>query len=693
MQDVVVDGSATLHGRHDGGEVVVGQHHVARLLGHLGAGDAHGHADLGLLERGRIVDPVAGHGCDLAVGLQRSDDADLVLRRHPGTNPDRLDPPGELVVVHGIDIGAGHDLAFDSQLTCDRPRGGGMVASDHAHADAGVVALLDGGDRFGASRVEDADESLQGELDHLVGQLAFVLRSAHRQAAAGHRQDAQTPRPEIVVAPNQLGAPILVEDRLRIAKSDPPASRHHHVGRTLDRHHRSTRLVGIRVQGGHELRRRVEGHLSRACAPCPFGLGIQAGLAGQHDQRALGGIAHKLGRAPLRGPQVGVVAEHRQPQCAAEPCRLCLVDERAGGRHCDRALGTVAKSFDHEVRPAHDQPGGGHLVERERAGLVRADRSGGSEGLDRGQPPDDGVVLGHARHPDGERHGDHRGQTLGDGGHRQRHRFQRGVGEYLALGHRQPEHRQHRQTRDCRQSTGQHVELSLQWRLGILGRGQQAGETTDLGGHRCVGDQQLGASPDDGGVHVGAVGAIGCREATTVHPFDRQGIDALLGGHGFTREGGLLDRQVGGQQQTPVGRHPIPRYEDDHNAPNPLGGRHLQDLAVALHPDHELEHGSQRCQRLVGPTLLHIPQDRVDEQDHHDHDRVLEITDRGREDRSPHEDVGQHVAELVEEAQPARTPLRLGKTVGPVLLHAPVHLVGAEAPGRVHLQPLGRLIR
>ena len=41
--------------------VVVGEHHVGGLFGHVGAGDAHGHADVGPLERWRIVDAVAGH--------------------------------------------------------------------------------------------------------------------------------------------------------------------------------------------------------------------------------------------------------------------------------------------------------------------------------------------------------------------------------------------------------------------------------------------------------------------------------------------------------------------------------------------------------------------------------------------------------------------------------------------------------
>src|SRR6516164_7296370 len=48
--DVVVDCAPLLHRCRDRGEVVVGQYHSRGFLGHLGALDAHGDADVGLLE-------------------------------------------------------------------------------------------------------------------------------------------------------------------------------------------------------------------------------------------------------------------------------------------------------------------------------------------------------------------------------------------------------------------------------------------------------------------------------------------------------------------------------------------------------------------------------------------------------------------------------------------------------------------
>ncbi len=60
--DVGIDVPAVLHRLHNGGEIVVYEHHVGGVLGHVCAGDAHGHTDVRLLQGGGVVDPVSGHG-------------------------------------------------------------------------------------------------------------------------------------------------------------------------------------------------------------------------------------------------------------------------------------------------------------------------------------------------------------------------------------------------------------------------------------------------------------------------------------------------------------------------------------------------------------------------------------------------------------------------------------------------------
>ena len=77
------DGAAFLYRGHDRGEVVVGEHDVGGFLQHIGAGDSHRHADVGAHQRRRIVRPVAGHGDDRPVRVQRLHDAQLVLGIDP----------------------------------------------------------------------------------------------------------------------------------------------------------------------------------------------------------------------------------------------------------------------------------------------------------------------------------------------------------------------------------------------------------------------------------------------------------------------------------------------------------------------------------------------------------------------------------------------------------------------------------
>src|SRR4029450_10175293 len=62
LEQVVVQVPAVVDRVDDGGEVVVGQDHDRGFLGDLGAGDAHGHADVGRLEGGGVIHPVPGHG-------------------------------------------------------------------------------------------------------------------------------------------------------------------------------------------------------------------------------------------------------------------------------------------------------------------------------------------------------------------------------------------------------------------------------------------------------------------------------------------------------------------------------------------------------------------------------------------------------------------------------------------------------
>ncbi len=99
LADVGVNDAALFHRRDDAGIVVVGEHHVGGFLGDIRAGDAHGHADVGALDGGRVVDAVAGHRDDFIVGLQGIHDAHLVLGRDAGKDSRILDHVLEFLIA------------------------------------------------------------------------------------------------------------------------------------------------------------------------------------------------------------------------------------------------------------------------------------------------------------------------------------------------------------------------------------------------------------------------------------------------------------------------------------------------------------------------------------------------------------------------------------------------------------------
>mmetsp|Transcript_32092 Transcript_32092/g.55853 ORF Transcript_32092/g.55853 Transcript_32092/m.55853 type:complete len:421 (-) Transcript_32092:271-1533(-) len=168
---VVVDAPALLHRIHNGGEVVVRQNHVRRLLGHLCAGDAHGDADGRLLQRGRVVDAVACHGGHLVQlgqhlhqlllvrGLRAAEQqvarAQLLLLRLLGQLEEVPAHKGAVrhVLVRPEDVAVAGD--GDGRVL--------GVARDHNHADARPGAHVDGLRHLRARGVLDAGEAHERE--------------------------------------------------------------------------------------------------------------------------------------------------------------------------------------------------------------------------------------------------------------------------------------------------------------------------------------------------------------------------------------------------------------------------------------------------------------------------------------------------------------------------------------------------
>ena len=272
LGEVVVDAPTELDGLDDGGEVVVGQDHDRGFLGDLGAGDAHGHADVGLLQRRRVVDAVAGHGDDVLLFLEQVDEADLVLGRDARDHADVGQVAQQRLVAHGGELGAGERAAFDAQLASDRRRGDGVVAGDHAHLDAGALAFGDGDTRLGPRRVDDADHRQQREVVDQTEQVAAAVEGLRVEVAAGDHHDALAGlRHALVLVEREVAVLVGDRDALGVRHPDVGAARDEDVGRALDEaaHDRLALRVGHLVEGRHELVLGVERHFGdtrEACA-------------------------------------------------------------------------------------------------------------------------------------------------------------------------------------------------------------------------------------------------------------------------------------------------------------------------------------------------------------------------------------------------------------------------------------------
>ena len=134
------------------------KNHLRRFFGDVVAAQPHGDADVGFLERRRVVDAVAGDGDDLAHLFQLRDDAQLMLRGDAGENRFAFGKNGaQSFIVHFGNFRAGESLERRVLSQADLPAdaGGGerVVAGDHDDADAGGVAGVDRRRHFGPQRI------------------------------------------------------------------------------------------------------------------------------------------------------------------------------------------------------------------------------------------------------------------------------------------------------------------------------------------------------------------------------------------------------------------------------------------------------------------------------------------------------------------------------------------------------------
>ena len=606
-KDVVDDDPPLLHRADDGGEVVVGDHHVGSFLRDFGALDAHGDADVGFLQGRGVVHPIAGHRDHLSVQLQRLDDLQFVLRRDTGEHGrvgnNRLPPcciqAAQLAGMHGPQ-GTTLGIAVDSQLARDLGGRRRLVAGDHDGADARLAAGVHGGPRLVAERIDHADLADEDQFPaQVVTAIALrqlpVRQPKHAQGGAG--QLAVGLFPVLPVGRRQRRNARGAE--LRNACCEQRSGRALHI--------RDCLALWRAVHRDHALGLAAERDLGNAWVLALHRRAVQPAFFRSDNQRRFGRVAQDGGIAVL-AVDLRVVAQQADPQREVQwliGARLEVLfrDAELPGRR-------IAGAGDLEPAFTDLERADGHLIAGQRPRLVGADYRRRAERFDGGQAANKRVHARHALHPQRQRHGSHGRQALGHRRDRQRDAHLEHVQEAVAP---QPAgHHDHRAEHQDNQQQGAAELGKLGFQRGSA-RAHPLDERADLahlGQHARGSDDEFAAAIGDGGPQVHHVDPVADRRVAI-----GKGICGLGDGEGLAGQRGLLQLQPHVLHDAAVGRYPRTGAEDGHVTGHQFRCGDLPFLSLAKDVGHW--HGllAQRVQRRLRLPLGDETDHRVQDND------------------------------------------------------------------------------
>ena len=197
----------------DGGEIVVGEHDVGRLLRDIGTRDPHRDADVSHLKGRGIVDAVTGHGYDGSLPLEGLHDPQLVFRIDAGINRRVLDHLSKGNVRGPLEFGTGDRsfLAGDAKVHGDDAGGLWMISGNHHRPYSCSLRSAYGVSRLVARGVDHADEPGKHEvlLDAFVD--VVVRYGTTGKDSIGDGQCAQRAGGELFVRQQNLQSPRIAQ--------------------------------------------------------------------------------------------------------------------------------------------------------------------------------------------------------------------------------------------------------------------------------------------------------------------------------------------------------------------------------------------------------------------------------------------------------------------------------------------------
>ena len=467
------------------------------------------------------------------------------------------------------------------------------------------------------------------------------------------------------------------------------------------------RTIGPGAAGGGQHPQGLGGHAvvirqNFPAAVVGHGQGLSAlpivGAAGQHLIRRALGILHHAPGGPVNGGHhlaagvEGGLADAGALLLQLGLGQLIFCGEGYQGRLRRLSLDGAVGVQDGVTAQGHGggQQGGvpgvvhhGHLVLGQGAGFVGTDHLGTAQGLHRRQAADHGIAAAHAGDADAEHHRYHRGQALGNGGHRQGHGHHEGLqdaGQGEVPGHDQVKHED--EHADAQHQPGQGLaqlgQLLLQRRLLLLRPGQDAGDLAHLRVHAGGGDHHAAPAVGHGGAHIGHVAAVAQGHLAG------KGLRGLGGGDAFAGEGGLLNLQGGTGQQPSVGGDRVPGLQQDDIAGYQAAALQLRDGAAPQDLAGGGGHGLQSLDGGLGLALLDHAQNGV-QQHHRQDDQHLgeglmgQVVGDGGHGGGGHEDQQHGVLQLLQKTLKQGGLGGLPQTVGAVLPQAGLRLPAGKA--------------
>ena len=224
------------------------------------------------------------------------------------------------------------------------------------------------------------------------------------------------------------------------------------------------------VDRRHPLALGVERHLGDAREGRVEVVLPDAGVGRGHDQRAFGRVADRVVAAAVASrPATATASLHSAPAISSRSRVGCApgVATLPVGTSSNAVLIRRLRQVERVVGDVERRHR--HAVLRQRAGLVRADDGDRAERLDGRQLADQRLALEHALRAQRERDGDHRGQRLGHGGHRQADgRQQQLLDVALRRGSARGRRSRDQDQRRAGQPLAQLVQALLQRRLLLL---------------------------------------------------------------------------------------------------------------------------------------------------------------------------------------------------------------------------------